>query len=133
MRNSELISIYQNYCKVLVSISFDWNDVDKSEYFLNRTQEVKKSFIDYFKDVDFRRFNEDELKIFGFSAWDEELLLCPSWVIDTCSDGTVLTSINGGKATKGKDSIDTDTRFGVTAWGFLFSELRDYKLSNIID
>jgi hypothetical protein len=32
-------------------------------------------------------------------------------------DGTVLRSIGGDTAVKGRDSIDDDTRYGRTAWG----------------
>lgn len=51
--------------------------------------------------------------------WDEdhELLLLTPAEIEALPDGTVLGCIDGSTATKGADEIDTDVRFGHTAFG----------------
>lgn len=51
--------------------------------------------------------------------WDDEHTL---WLVtpeefERLPDGFVLTSINDTTATKGKDHIDMDTRFGHIAYG----------------
>lgn len=51
--------------------------------------------------------------------WDEDsdLWLFTMPEFKQLPDGTVLESINGKKATKGKDPIGHDQRFGFIAWG----------------
>lgn len=54
---------------------------------------------------------------------DDKLWLLTPQELKSIPDGTVLHGISGGTATVGVDTIDTDTRFGVTAWGLRESQL----------
>ena len=74
-----------------------------------------------------------QLKELGFKLWDENLILAPTWVIDICKDGTVFNTIGNEVVIKGKENLNMETRFGATAYGILISELRDNKLSNLLD
>jgi len=69
---------------------------------------------------DITELSVDELKELGFKKWEEEseLYLIPLWAFDLIPDGTVLESISGERAIKGKDEIDLDVRIGCIAWGF---------------
>ena len=51
--------------------------------------------------------------------WDEndELWLFTPEEFDQLPDGIELTNIVGTRATKGRDEIDQDVRFGYLAWG----------------
>ena len=51
------------------------------------------------------------------SPWDDKLFLFTPEEYQQLPDGVVLDCISGEKATKGKDSIDMDTRFGHLAYG----------------
>jgi hypothetical protein len=51
------------------------------------------------------------------APWDEKLFLLTEEELNELPDGIVLTSIMGDTAVKGKDYIDTDSRFGHTAYG----------------
>lgn len=60
----------------------------------------------------------------GNNPWDREeqhpdglLWLLTPKEFKELPDGTVLESINGTFAFKGKDDIDLDDRFGFIAWG----------------
>ena len=53
--------------------------------------------------------------------WDEDKAI---WLLTpeefaALPDGTVMTDIDGEKATKGTDEIDNDTRFGHLAYGLV--------------
>ena len=131
MDNQELIRIFKNYCNQLSVVTIEM--IDHKETKLDRLSKLFKMLENEFKDVDFKRFTSNELKELGFSFWDEELMLAPPWVIKVCKEGTTLTSISGDTKIKGIEEIDTDTRFGMTAYGLTLSELRDGKIENILD
>lgn len=136
MENKELIQIYKVFSKQLVNHNFDIINDDEFEIikksFKKNIKNLFKMLKEYFSIIDFKRFSSSELKELGFSFWDDQLLLAPAWVIVSCKDGTIFTSINSDTKIKGVDVIDTDTRFGCTAYGFLLSELRDRKIENIL-
>ena len=98
-----------------------------SKYTISQLKEMKN--------VDFVQFTQDELTQFGFSNFflQQELMLAPKWIFEVMIPGTTLTSINGETKTFGSDKIDLDTRFGITAWGLTKSQLRDSKITNLID
>lgn len=128
----ELVFVYKNFCKKLINLNFMYinettKDISPYQVEFNKLLSLLKK---EFKGVDFRKFNIDDLKDFGFSFWDENLILAPIWVIEVCDEDIVFTSISNEKSTK--KNIDKDTRFGVTAWGFTKSEIRDSKLSDIL-
>jgi hypothetical protein len=50
-------------------------------------------------------------------AWDARLHLFNIEELEQLPDGIELKSVNGSIKVKGKDSIDTDVRYGYTAWG----------------
>jgi hypothetical protein len=136
MKNEELISIYKNFSKQTVNIA---HEIIRNDISSGMTVSTKGSFDKlfeqmrgYFGNVDFARFNTKELKELGWSIWDDNLILAPTWVLDICNKGTIFTTINGEKVEK-VDKLDMDTRFGVTAYGLLLSELRDQKLSDILE
>ena len=49
--------------------------------------------------------------------WNETLWLFTKEEFNKLPDGFELTDIMGGKAIKGKDYVDMDTRFGHLAYG----------------
>lgn len=52
------------------------------------------------------------------TRWDEDgLWLFTPTEFDQLPDGIELTAIDGTRATKGRDKIDQDVRFGHLAWG----------------
>lgn len=59
----------------------------------------------------------DELYHLGFRRWDENLILIPLWIFPFIKDGVKLYCFDGEIVEKGKDEIDTDTRFGCMAYG----------------
>jgi hypothetical protein len=72
-------------------MSFFINIKKSNEYSNTEIVGLYDSLTTYFKDVDFRRFNEEELVQLGFSYWDEELILSSPLVLSIIKDGTVLT------------------------------------------
>lgn len=69
------------------------------------------------EEYDLTSFTREQLLNLGFGTADK-LSLVPLHLLPTLKDGTVLTSINGGKAEVGKDHIDNDIRWGCTAYGW---------------
>jgi len=133
MSNQELINIFKRYCIKTSEMSFFINIKKSKEYSNTEVVGLYDSLLNYFKDVDFRRFNEEELVQLGFSYWDEELLLASPLLLSLIKDGTVLTTINGDKETVGVDKMSFDSRFGASAYGFTIPELRDYKIGKVIE
>ena len=124
----ELIDTYKNFCRSLVYLCHQKNEnvIDEID---NRFSEL----FDCFKSVNFRNFTKDQLIELGFSSWDGDLLLAPTWVIDIAKEDTLFTTINGDIKIKGIDDFDMDTRYGSTAYGILISELRGQKITNILE
>jgi hypothetical protein len=145
----KLIKVYKTFCNQLNNITHDYvkrcsflnseykvDDLSKDMNTLTFDEEVTKLYLQlykYFSNIDFKIFSKSELVQLGFQMWDDNLILAPSWVIDFCKDGTEFYTINNNKKTKGLDELDLDTRFGVTAFGFLISELRDKRLEDILE
>ena len=63
----------------------------------------------------------------GFGNWDDSLMLMPPWALGLMATGEILTSIMGDVAIVGSDYIDTDTRGGVTAYGFEHTGFKETK------
>jgi len=133
MTNEELISTYKNFCNKIVTISYEFTqhrrEVKDAEDTMNG---LFTSLKKYFEDVDFHRFNFDELKQLGFSPWDDNLILTSPTMLSLMKRGTTLRTISGDIKIVGVDEIDTDTRFGMLAYGLMISNLRDFKLNTII-
>lgn len=142
----DILGIYKNISRHAIDIIFDiYQEIDKKEveesnlinyYTINRVPKLFQQITNELKDIDFTQFTEDELKSLGFNKWDDEencLMLAPRWVFLIMKPGTELTSISGNVKIFGIDEIDMDARFGITAWGFTKSQLRDRKISNFLD
>lgn len=141
MNNKQLISVYKNFCHHLSNNCVDIYTSNKlpgensSSYYekvISNNVDILQKLKTHFQDVDFTSFNKSELEELGCSMWDENLILCPKWIIVCSKDGTNFVSINGGVETKGIDELDLDTRFGKTAYGFLLSDLRDSKINEFL-
>lgn len=81
------------------------------------------TFCNYAKDlIDWKNLTLEEAKELRFRRWDEEsnLYLIPIWLYPMIPANLELTSIEGTKAFV--EDIDSDTRFGVLAWGILLKE-----------
>lgn len=68
------------------------------------------------------------------NAWDAEWPI-PLWLLtpeelEMIPDGTPLFSIMTDRKVKGVDKIDGDTRFGMTAWGLMDSQLPPRRVSS---
>lgn len=133
-----LLIVMKNYKRMLSNltsqiVAYDsWSD----EFSRDQIRDLYAKLIDEFKDVDFTQFSSDELKELDFQWFDENLMCMPAWVIDCLPEGTKLTSIDGEefefKRPSDKGGMK-DTRFGVTAYGFTKSQLRDSKISYILE
>lgn len=130
-------NIIKNYKRMMSNlasniVAYDsWSD----EFSRNQIGDLYAKLIKEFKDVDFTQFTSDELKEFDFQWFDDDLMCMPAWVIDCLPEGVKLTSINGDEFEfkRPRDKSDMkDTRFGVTAYGFTKSQLRDSKLGELL-
>ena len=133
-----LLIVMKNYKRMLSNlaaniVAYDrWSD----EFSRDEIRKLYQKLINEFKDVDFTQFSSDELKELDFQWFDENLMCMPAWVIDCLPEGTKLTSIDGEEfefkrpSDKGRMK---DTRFGITAYGFTKSQLRDSKISDILE
>lgn len=63
----------------------------------------------------------------GFGNWDGNILLLPLWAFELVQQGERLTCINGEVHEIGVDYIDTDTRGGCMAYGFVHEGLEELK------
>jgi len=137
MTNNELINIYKNYKSLLsttvsdiVSFKESWSD-DFCRKEINRVYDLLMS---EFKQMDFTRFNEIELKELDFKWFDDDLICMPTWALDCLIEGSEVWSINEKKIIiEEGDKLSKDTRFGISAYGFKRSQLRDSKLNSILD
>lgn len=130
-------NVIKNYKRMMSNlasniVAYDsWSD----EFSRNQIGDLYSKLIKEFKDVDFTQFTSDELKEFDFQWFDDDLMCMPAWVIDCLPEGVKLTSINGDEFEfkRPRDKSDMkDTRFGVTAYGFTKSQLRDSKLGELL-
>jgi hypothetical protein len=137
MTNKELINIYKNYKSLLsttvsdiVSFKESWSD-DFCRKEINRVYDLLMS---EFKQMDFTRFNEIEIKELDFKWFDDDLICMPTWALDCLIEGSEVWSINEKKIIiEEGDKLSKDTRFGISAYGFKRSQLRDSKLNSILD
>jgi hypothetical protein len=136
MEKEKYFNVFKNYKKRASNLISDISSYDSwsDEFCRKEAKELYSELIKYFKGIDFTQFTLDELKSFDFSMWDDNLILMPSWAIDCLSEGTILNSINGTEIIVSDDKeLDKDTRFGVTAYGFNMSQLRDKKIKEILE
>lgn len=137
MTNKELINIYKNYKSLLSTTTSDivafkesWSD----EFCRQEINRVYTLLTDEFKETDFTQFNEVELKELDFKWFDDDLMCMPTWALDCSREGSEVWSINGKRIiTLKSDKLSKDTRFGISAYGFKKSQLRDSKLNSILD
>lgn len=137
MTNKELINIYKNYKSLLsatasdiVSFKESWDD----EFCRKEINRIYELLMNEFKETDFTRFNELELKELDFKWFDDDLICMPTWVLDCLPKGTEVYSINDNKIIIDKETkLSKDTRFNVSAYGFNKSQLRDTKLNSLLD
>lgn len=137
MTNKELINIYKNYKSLLSTTTSDivtfkesWSD----EFCRQEINRVYTLLMDEFKETDFTQFNEVELKDLDFKWFDDDLMCMPTWALDCLREGSEVWSINGKRIiTLKSDKLSKDTRFGISAYGFKKSQLRDSKLNSILD
>ncbi len=131
-------NVIKNYKRMLSNLASEivayesWSD----KFARSQINNLYDKLINEFKDVDFTQFTPEELKELDFRWFDDNLLCCPVWVIDCLSDGVELTSIDGDTFIFKKPTeknLMKDSRFGVTAYGFSKSQLRDSKLDEILD
>lgn len=135
-KSEEYIQMYNNYKSMLshtvgqiLSYKESWDD----EFCRSEINKCYEALVSEFKDIEFTKFTEDELKQLDFKFWDEDLLLMPVWAIDFLKEGMEVHSINGQSIIINKgDKLSKDSRFGSTAYGFKKSQLRDVKLERIL-
>jgi hypothetical protein len=68
-----------------------------------------------------------ELFNLGFGNWDGNIMLLPLWALELVQQGEYLTCINGELRQVGVDEIDSDTRGGCLAYGFVHEGLKELK------
>lgn len=137
MTNKEYLSIYKNYKSLLTSTVSDIVSFEESWSDGFSREELKRVYlllISEFKGADFCNFSVKELLELDFKWFDDDLLCMPTWVLDCLKEGTEIWSINEKKIiVEEGDKLSKDTRFGVSAYGFNKSQLRDSKLNSILD
>jgi hypothetical protein len=137
MTNKEYLNIYKNYKSLLVATVSDIVSFEESWSDGFSREELKRVYlllISEFKDVDFYKFTEKELLELDFKWFDDNLICMPTWALDCLKEGTEIQSISDKKIIIQKgDKLSKDTRFGVSAYGFNKSQLRDSKLNSILD
>lgn len=141
MKNKETyetyLSIYSNYKRMMVELTSNivsyevgWSD----EFSRSEIKKLYGKLIKEFTDVDFTSFSITELKSLDFKWFDENIICMPIWAIDCLQDKTEIATISGDIIVFDKSkSLDKDVRFGVTAYGFLKSQLRDAAIDNILN
>ncbi len=134
--NEDFIKMYNNYKRMMVELTSNivsysgWSD----EFSRGQIKELYNKLIKEFIDIDFLRFNITELKQLDFKWFDENLICMPVWAIDCLPDKAELSSISGDTKIFDKSKgLDKDVRFGVTAYGFKKSQLRDSIIDTILD
>lgn len=112
MTNKELINIYKNYKSLLSTTTSD-------------IVAFKESWSDEFCRQEINRV---------YTLLTDELMCMPTWALDCLREGSEVWSINGKRIiTLKSDKLSKDTRFGISAYGFKKSQLRDSKLNSILD
>jgi hypothetical protein len=100
-------------------------------------EEISDAYLALYKafdDIDYTQFTSDELSNhFGFSKWNDNLILIPLWLLKTIKNGTTVHSISGSKLIVGEDTLDSDNRYGMTAYGFTKSQLRDERIEEVLN
>ncbi len=136
MSNQEYLISYRNYktmCVNLISESTCKSYTKNADLYLDGAKSLYDKLINIFKNIDFTQFNKEELSELDFKYWDENLVLMPTWALDCLPIGAEIYTINDEKIIiNNKTELDKDTRFGLTAYGFMQSQFRDYKISTIL-
>lgn len=138
MDPEEAISLYRNLSKIcvdkMVSHFRQLNiPTEKRYYGEDSLKKLMESLVHEFEGFDFKDCSKEQLKELGFSDWDDDLILAPTWALLASKDGTEFFSIGGSKNVKGIDSLSFDTRFGSSAYGFTISQLRDNKIKTVLE
>jgi hypothetical protein len=135
MSNEKLLEIYKNYKSLLSATASDivaftqWDD----EFSRKEIIRVYHLLLSEFKNTDFTLFSKEQLKELDFKWFDENLICMPTWALDCLPIGAEVWSINDKKIIiQEKDKLSKDTRFGVSAYGFKKSQLRESKLNSIL-
>jgi hypothetical protein len=129
------LNIYKNYKTLSADMISEfasyasWSD----EYCRKKSKELYNKLIKEFETLDFTSLSADELKQVGFKWFDENLLCMPMWVMDCLKDGTMIACIDGTEKPFSKETTDRDTRFGVTAYGFSKSQIRDSIIDKLVN
>lgn len=136
MEKEKYFTVFKNYKKRASNLITDictydnWSD----DFCRKEVKDLYGELIKYFKGVDFTQFTLTELKELDFGMWDEFTILMPSWALDCIPSGTVLISISGDYTTYEEgQKLDKDTRFGLTAFGFHISQLREAAINEILN
>lgn len=135
MEKEIYLTVMKNYKRLASNLiskiaSYDWS----ADFCKKESIELYNKLINEFKDVDFLQFNEEELKKLDFQWFDENLICMPIWVVDCLKDGTEITSIDGTTIIFDKSKgLDKDVRFGITAYGFSRTQIRDNAINKILD
>lgn len=131
------INVMKNFTKIVLQVSAEVNLYKNwsKDFAVEQINNAYKKLSTAMEGVDYTMYTESELKeFFKFQNWDEDLILIPIYLIQTISNGTVVYTISGNKIVAGVDKeLDTDNRFGMSAYGFNTSQLRDAKLNNVLD
>lgn len=136
MTKQDYLNYYKNYkiiCVNAVSESTYKSYNKNSDSYLDNAKIIYNKLIDFFKNIDFTQFNEEELADLDFRYWDENLILMTTWALDCLPIDAEIYTINDERIIiDTKTKLDKDTRFGLTAYGFMKSQFRDYKISTIL-
>jgi hypothetical protein len=77
--------------------------------------------------ADLTDISPSNLFVMGFANWDGNIMLLPLWALELMAQGEALTAIDGTTAVVGQDRIDTDTRAGCIAYGFVHPKLKELE------
>lgn len=136
MEKEKYFTVFKNYKKRASNLIADISTYDSwtDSFCREEIKDLYSELIKYFKGVDFTQFTINELKKLDFGMWDDNIILMPSWAIDCITEGQLLTSIDGEDIIYNSDrKLGKDTRFGLTAFGFKKSQLRESRLSEILE
>ena len=143
MEKQQYLNVMTNYKRMAsnliteISCYDNWSD----ELCRKQTKELYAKLIKEFDKCDFLQFSVDELKQLDFKWWDEDLICFPPWVIDCLDDGVEVYSISDDISDESKSNVkifdrnkklDKDTRYGITAYGFNKSQLRDATIDKVL-
>lgn len=100
-------------------------------------ESIKEGFYKYFKNnpeaINLNNITKKDAFALGFAPWNSEtdpkdnyyvpnLYLIPHWFIPLIPEGYELTTISGKKIRWDSKTADTETRFGVLAYGIIINE-----------